>query len=244
MLDQRSHQQVVLLFPIFLPRKAVQQAAAAASRVANTAWVTDKSHKASASSSLESMIVILKACAEPSDENTCSIYMAYDEMSSQNPLHRLYNCDAFIRFVKDVTSQRSLHRLADPIGACTVNIFKPSWSHAWHFDESEFTTTVCLQTSEEGGHFEYTRRLRSDQSVEGCAAVVADVINSRSSYEALPRAVASQGVPLAPHLNLAPFKFCWALLTASRQQDTETCKRDRLVGVLCFAREEGVYNSP
>ena len=172
--------------------------------------------------------------------------MAYDEMSSQNPLHRLYNCDAFIRFVKDVTSQRSLHRLADPIGACTVNIFKPSWSHAWHFDESEFTTTVCLQTSEEGGHFEYTRRLRSDQSVEGCAAVVADVINSRSSYEALPRAVASQGVPITR----ASFEPGTLQIFAGRyslhhvSKIPETCKRDRLVGVLCFAREEGVYNSP
>ena len=34
------------------------------------------------------------------------------------------------------------------------------WSHAWHFDESPFSTTIMLQTAEDGGYFDYTRPIR------------------------------------------------------------------------------------
>ena len=76
-----------------------------------------------------------------------------------------------------------MYRLADPLGACTVNIFKPGWYHAWHFDESEYTTTLCLQQSEKGGEFEFTPPLRKDQSVKDCSSTVAAVINARSEYK-------------------------------------------------------------
>jgi hypothetical protein len=54
--------------------------------------------------------------------------MAYDEMSREGPLYRLYNDDRFVSFVAAVTSKEEMHRLADPLGACTVNIFKPGWT--------------------------------------------------------------------------------------------------------------------
>ena len=34
------------------------------------------------------------------------------------------------------------------------------WAHAWHFDESPFSTTIMLQTAQEGGHFEHTLPIR------------------------------------------------------------------------------------
>ena len=34
------------------------------------------------------------------------------------------------------------------------------WAHAWHFDESPFSTTIMLQTAREGGHFEHTLPIR------------------------------------------------------------------------------------
>ena len=41
------------------------------------------------------------------------------------------------------------------------NLFISSgWSHAWHFDESPFSTTIMLQTAEDGGYFDYTRPIR------------------------------------------------------------------------------------
>ena len=34
------------------------------------------------------------------------------------------------------------------------------WAHAWHFDESPFSTTIMLQTAQDGGHFEHTLPIR------------------------------------------------------------------------------------
>ena len=75
---------------------------------------------------------------------------AYDEV--QGPLRRLYEYDGLVEFLRAVLDQ-PLYRLADPLGACSVNIFRPGWFHAWHFDETEYTTTLALQQSESGGDF-------------------------------------------------------------------------------------------
>jgi hypothetical protein len=44
----------------------------------------------------------------------------------------------------------------------------------WHFDRSEFTTTLLLQAPDDGGSFQYRRDLRSDgdPNYDGVAALV------------------------------------------------------------------------
>src|SRR5690606_35575505 len=44
----------------------------------------------------------------------------------------------------------------------------------WHFDRSEFTTTILLQAPQEGGELEYRKDLRSaeDPNFDGVAAVL------------------------------------------------------------------------
>ncbi len=34
------------------------------------------------------------------------------------------------------------------------------WAHNWHFDESPFSTTIMLQTAQNGGDFEHTLPIR------------------------------------------------------------------------------------
>ena len=57
---------------------------------------------------------------------------AWDEI--EGPLRALFEYNGLVDFVGAVLGQR-LYRLADPLGACSVNIFRPGWHHAWHFDE-------------------------------------------------------------------------------------------------------------
>jgi predicted 2-oxoglutarate/Fe(II)-dependent dioxygenase YbiX len=54
----------------------------------------------------------------------------------------------------------------------------------WHFDRSEFTTTLLLQSSTEGGAFEYDQDLRSDTdpNYDG----VADLLEGRRTPVQLP----------------------------------------------------------
>ena len=72
-----------------------------------------------------------------------------------------------------------MFRLADPLGACSVNIFRPGWCHAWHFDEAKYTTTLCLQQPERGGEFEYSPPLRDDVA-DLAACAVAGIVNAHS----------------------------------------------------------------
>jgi hypothetical protein len=86
--------------------------------------------------------------------------IAYDLLPAASPLHRLYNWDNLLEFVGQVLGRPALYRLADPLGALSINVFRPGGRHSWHFDETEYTTTIMLQEAEQGGHFEYLPHLR------------------------------------------------------------------------------------
>ena len=60
-------------------------------------------------------------------------------------------------------------------------MFKPGWFHAWHFDESEFTTTLCLQRAERGGEFEFTPPIRSTNT-DLALETVASTVTKHSRY--------------------------------------------------------------
>ena len=56
--------------------------------------------------------------------------------------------------------------------------------HSWHFDESQFSTTLMLQKPEEGGLFQYTKPIRGicgdkrESEIQVITGVVADVKES------------------------------------------------------------------
>jgi hypothetical protein len=105
-------------------------------------------------------------CTDPSlwdgpTDHTVVGSIAYDYLSPKNALAALHKCEGFVRFLSRVClgvnvgeANRTLHPLADPLGACTVNVFRRGEGHFWHFDESPFTTTVMLQPATAGGRFE------------------------------------------------------------------------------------------
>ena len=127
--------------------------------------------------------------------------------------------------------------------ACSVNVFRPGWSHAWHFDEAEYTTTLCLQQAEVGGEFLYTPPLRTRQADLECAQVAA-VLREHSEYKTAD--AAGVLVP-SPPIRAATFepgtlqifggRYCLHCVAPTKGQ------RDRLVAVLCFATSPGVVNS-
>ena len=147
------------------------------------------------------------------------------------------------RFVAAVTQRTPLYPLADELGACSVNVFRPGWSHAWHFDESEFTTTLCLQSAEAGGTFEFTEPLRSTDA-DLAAGPTAAVVNSHSQYDVLP----TEPEAPPPPIRTAPFEPGTLQIFAGRYSLHRVTDvggdRTRLVAVMCFANEPGFVNSP
>ena len=154
--------------------------------------------------------------------------VAYDLLPAASPLRRLYEWDNLIEFVRLVLDRPTLYRLADPLGALSINVFKPGGHHAWHFDEAEYTTTIMLQEAEEGGYFEYMPHLRRPGGGEyGTIRRVLD--GDERGVQRLPFAAGTLSI-FAGRLSL--------------HRVTEVLgNRLRLVAVLAFNGAPGVTNS-
>jgi hypothetical protein len=63
-------------------------------------------------------------------------------------------------FVRDVLGLVEIHRYADPLGALNVAVMSDGDELGWHFDQTDFVTSIAVQSAERGGDFEVARRLR------------------------------------------------------------------------------------
>lgn len=154
---------------------------------------------------------------------------AYDQLPAGGALRTIYEWESVAEFIGAVLDRKPLYRFADPLGALSINVFRKGGRHAWHFDESEFTTTIMLQKSERGGDFEYVPGLREQPGNEDFAPVARVLDGDKSNVR-----------PLA----LEPGTL--SLFGGQRLMHQVTPvegDRPRLVAVLCFAGEPGTVNS-
>ena len=86
-------------------------------------------------------------------------------------LIRLYEWPEFARFLAATMEMPALYTMDDPLARVNVMSYHEGQALNWHFDRSEFTTTLLLQAPDEGGDFEYRTGLRSedDPNYEGVA---------------------------------------------------------------------------
>lgn len=151
----------------------------------------------------------------------------YDRIGADSSLRRLYLWDPLRDFIGAVLGKSRLHRFADPLGACSVNVFVDGGEHGWHFDESEFSVTLMLQAPESGGSFEYVPRIRGNEDEKAIVAAVLD--GDRAPVRELP------------------FTAGTLLIFGGRQTLHRVTRvggaRPRLVPVLTYAERPGLTNS-
>ncbi|GMI42123.1 hypothetical protein TrCOL_g1783 [Triparma columacea] len=168
--------------------------------------------------------------------------LAGDELPPGGALLSVYENVALRRLVQSVVfgdEKTPIYLSSDPLGRCSVNVFKEGWKHSYHFDESEFSTTLMLQKPLAGGTFEYTPRLRKSQD-EYAFNVVEDVIeNEDTDYANLKAGSSVKALQFEPG-TLSIFAGRYSLHRVSNVEGP----KDRLVAVFTFAREEGFKNSP
>ena len=223
-------------FPCFLAPAALTDAVEEATVAAPVAFETDDTHNA----------YQLSTDAELGPEHVRNKQMrtrvastACDELDPSRAIRALYASDELLGLVKAITCAPSIHRLADPLGAASINVFRSGWSHAWHYDESEFTVTLSLVEATQGGAFEFTEPLR--RSVDDLAYdTTAAVINEHSEYGVEPAGARCPGVRAAP---FAPGTLQIFAGRASLHRVSEV-EGERLVAVYCFSDVEGFVNSP
>ncbi|WP_245470518.1 2OG-Fe(II) oxygenase [Mesorhizobium sp. M2C.T.Ca.TU.002.02.1.1] len=76
----------------------------------------------------------------------------------------IYEYAPLVRFLAATMDKPQLHVMQDPLARANVMGYRAGEALNWHFDRSEFTTTLLLQAPERGGDFEYRTDLRSDDN--------------------------------------------------------------------------------
>ena len=92
------------------------------------------------------------------------------------PLMQIYRWPALIDFLARVMRKPALYPMDDPLACANVMGYYAGEGLNWHFDRSEFTTTLLLQAPEKGGDFQYRHALRSaaDPNYDGIARLLQD----------------------------------------------------------------------
>ncbi|MDJ0957346.1 MAG: hypothetical protein QNI91_10825 [Arenicellales bacterium] len=75
---------------------------------------------------------------------------------------QVYEYEPLVRFIADTMNKNELFLMADPLARVNVLSYRSGEALNWHFDRSEFTVTLLLQSAEGGGAFEYRPNLRAD----------------------------------------------------------------------------------
>ena len=87
---------------------------------------------------------------------------------------RVYEWTPLAEFLALTLRKERLFHMADPLARVNVLAYRAGEALNWHFDRSEFTTTLLLQDSDSGGTFQYRRNLRAEGNPN--YAGVADLI--------------------------------------------------------------------
>lgn len=105
--------------------------------------------------------------------STSNLTLCGDQVT-QTPVTKLYEWPPFARFLADIMGRDALYPMDDPLACLNVMAYFEGQGLNWHFDRSEFTTTLLLQAPEAGSTFLYKTDLRSadDPNYEGVARLV------------------------------------------------------------------------
>ena len=89
-------------------------------------------------------------------------------------LRAIYEWAPLRRFIADVIEVDALHTMADHLARVNVMSYRDGEALNWHFDRSEFTTTLLLQRPGAGGDFEFRSGLRTadDPNYDGVATLI------------------------------------------------------------------------
>lgn len=158
---------------------------------------------------------------ETSNRTICA-----DQMG-QAVVIRLYEWPPFAQFLAAVMDKPELFVMADPLARVNVMSYCEGQALNWHFDRSEFTTTLLLQGAEAGGDFEYDKDLRSedDPNYDG----VADLLEGRRT-------------PTLMHLRPGTLNIFRGKNTAHRVTPVKGAS-DRIIAVFSYYDRPGVQFS-
>ena len=137
----------------------------------------------------------------------------------------IYEWAPLRRFIAEVIDVDELHPMEDALARVNVMSYRDGDSLNWHFDRSEFTTTLLLQRPTAGGSFEFHAGLRTDDDPN--YAGVAQLIDGND--------------PLVQHHDIEPGTLTVFAGRNTAHRVTEIVgERDRVVAVFSYFERPGV----
>lgn len=105
--------------------------------------------------------------------DTTNHTLCADQLSG-NPIMDVYAWEPLRNFMAATMQLPALYLMDDPLARVNVMSYGKGETLNWHFDRSEFTTTLLLQAPDSGGDFEYRYNLRNDHNpnYEGVAKLL------------------------------------------------------------------------
>ncbi|RVB72947.1 MULTISPECIES: 2OG-Fe(II) oxygenase [unclassified Mesorhizobium] len=140
----------------------------------------------------------------------------------------IYEYEPLLHFLAAAMGKTRLHVMQDPLARTNVMAYRAGEALNWHFDRSEFTTTLLLQAAQRGGDLEYRTDLRSDDN---------------PNYDGVARLLEGRD-PEAKILRMKPgtLNVFRGKNTAHRVTTVEG-ERERMIAVFSYYEKSGVMFS-
>jgi len=118
---------------------------------------------------------------------------------------RIYEWPPLVDFLARVMGKPRLYLMNDPLAKLNVLAYRPGAALNWHFDRSQYTTTLLIRAAESGGEFQYRSSLRSDTepNYDGVARLLR---GEDPEMAVLPLAAGSLNVFAGRHTACGPLK--------------------------------------
>ena len=87
--------------------------------------------------------------------------VAYDQFPPHSPMRRLFEFEPLMKFIAAAIGKDQLYRYADRMGALNLAVMGEGERLHWHYDQTDFVTSIALRPAAGGGDFEYVPLIRS-----------------------------------------------------------------------------------
>jgi hypothetical protein len=155
--------------------------------------------------------------------------LAYDEYPKDSLLRQIYEWDPMMLFIGQVLELPQIHRYADPMGGLNLSVMQDGDYLRWHFDQTDFVSSISIQTSTSGGDFEYVPMIRTvtDENFDAVSKLL--------------KGDRSKVATIANHPGtLLLFRGRWSIHRVTPIKGPRT----RLMGLFGFDSKPGVKSSP
>ena len=97
-------------------------------------------------------------------EERTSSFINSDLLDRDSMLRKIYDSDVMVHFISDCLNVGPIYRWAEPLGRNPYSIMHDGDYFPWHFDGNDFTVSILVNESNNGGNFEYVPDIRTPKN--------------------------------------------------------------------------------